>query len=898
LLAVDKVHDGTLWLVAGGAILRSTNSGNTWQGVTNGLPSNLDPTGVFLTAAAPDVVYATGALGVYKSTDAGASFVAMNTGLPTVGGNMVGVVHFAVSPVNANVLFLTTQQGGPFFQSLDGGATWLSGGPPQPGNGAAKILAHASNASIAYVVTGGPGVYRTTDTGSSWQSFGSGLTSAPVNDISADGLQADHLQLATVGGLMVSMDGGASWSAQGSLPPLLTVGARAPQVYVVTDTEVRRTLDGVTFSTFDPGLGTIVPDSLRTNPQLSFSADGTTVFLVANSRLFRANTAAPSSSSSSSGGGGSSSSSSPSSSSSGGVFNVTGTVSDTANGGGQIHIWVMANPTDVYPPVATGQIAVQAGMPVVNAAFGLNLPNGSYTLRAFRDVNGNQLPTFSENGNPMEPQSAGTPFTVGATAVSLGNITLTSSTLASGFTNLDAYVDNRPNFGTDACAGPVIIMAAYLSGTASEVSPIQVRAPRGAVVTLLDDGACQGSNTNPSGSYDYAAGDNARLFGLSYVTDSDAGDYFFYYRNILADVIYVYQDSLPLPLVTLDLNAHLTDPTGAAAATSLLPTFAWTAVPDAQIYQFTWRIIDEPASQVSVYPSTNSYTPDAMLMDGKAYEVTLVSFRLNPNGYAWDAYGYSETANKFVVDTTGQSSVTISGGITNTTGTTGRFYVMGSGCTRQGAGDPASCTTTPQASVMLDPGATSYSLTVLKAATGTPGSVYGWLETNGNFWARNVPQASRTVLNTTQNVTGADLVFTTPLPIPVLVSPVDGSRNTGDSPVFTWEDYGTAIPVFSFMVFAAPASSSAWPTLFWGLPSTTTSFDLAAPPAEKFDLVPLVTPGQQSLVDLSSIPDWRWGVGVIECDYQGANQAYQDCASAALLSFQLVYAQFMLSTGP
>ena len=71
----------------------------------------------------PDVVYAAGASGVQKSTNGGGSFVASGAGLPA-GIPTARTGALLVDPRNPAILYVGTEAAG-VFRSTDAGVSWL-----------------------------------------------------------------------------------------------------------------------------------------------------------------------------------------------------------------------------------------------------------------------------------------------------------------------------------------------------------------------------------------------------------------------------------------------------------------------------------------------------------------------------------------------------------------------------------------------------------------------------------------------------------------------------------------------------------------------------------------------------------------------------------------------------
>jgi len=283
--------DGTGTVVPGdGAIYKSIDGGATWSTIDNGIPLTpapfvfslfgtvraitVDPfscVGGTPCAGASQTLYAGGsgryrldggsivkdAANLYKSTDAGATWVPMDSGLD---GTELGVNGFPVwvsvvqieldtTDVSGNTLYAATflsgfdqLAGAPavvengVFKSVDGGVTWVhaSNGLPRldgiAGSTAESVLSlefdesdpsgqtlYASTNELDNSVLGT--VYKTTDGGLNWSFAGTGLTNRDVRDLAVDPLTGDvYAAVADPlgngdGGVFVSRDGGANWSS-------------------------------------------------------------------------------------------------------------------------------------------------------------------------------------------------------------------------------------------------------------------------------------------------------------------------------------------------------------------------------------------------------------------------------------------------------------------------------------------------------------------------------------------------------------------------------------------------------------------------------------------------------------------------------------------------------------
>jgi photosystem II stability/assembly factor-like uncharacterized protein len=198
---------GTLANIGPVDIVISTNQGNTWSalalppdastplsiaygsglvylgtstqvywstGFTGGWTPAMTPPGTFINgiaigAAAGTAYAASGVGGMYKTTDGGENWTAINTGLASLDCNCVS---FA-----AGVLYCGTNTTG-VYKSTDGGTTWTA---INTGITDLQIVSiHNSTALIALAGTQAGGVFLTVDGGTTWTAQNTGLTGFAV----------------------------------------------------------------------------------------------------------------------------------------------------------------------------------------------------------------------------------------------------------------------------------------------------------------------------------------------------------------------------------------------------------------------------------------------------------------------------------------------------------------------------------------------------------------------------------------------------------------------------------------------------------------------------------------------------------------------------------------------
>jgi len=155
----------------GSTLYKTTNGGLAWY--PNSLPSSPDI--VSMVAASDGSLYVdTSGNGVYKSTDQGTSWAAVNSGLGSLNGPPNGL---AVSASNPKVLYKSVY-GDVIYNTMDGGASWTAAGSAPVALGALAVS--ALNPSLVYLVANSriPAVYVSPDGGATWTAAGTGLETA------------------------------------------------------------------------------------------------------------------------------------------------------------------------------------------------------------------------------------------------------------------------------------------------------------------------------------------------------------------------------------------------------------------------------------------------------------------------------------------------------------------------------------------------------------------------------------------------------------------------------------------------------------------------------------------------------------------------------------------------
>ncbi len=163
--------------------------------------------------------------GVYKSTDFGATWALLGGGLPASGPTVgrIGlsasvsspgtlVAYYCDHPGNFMGLYRTTNSGASWVRMNDGALASITGGF---GWYFGQVRIDPTNASRIFVL--GVSLYRTTNTGSSWSSVG-GATHVDHHDIWIDPGNNTRVVDGDDGGVYLSTNGGSAWQKSPILP--------------------------------------------------------------------------------------------------------------------------------------------------------------------------------------------------------------------------------------------------------------------------------------------------------------------------------------------------------------------------------------------------------------------------------------------------------------------------------------------------------------------------------------------------------------------------------------------------------------------------------------------------------------------------------------------------------
>jgi photosystem II stability/assembly factor-like uncharacterized protein len=204
-IGVDPVDTGTVYL---GAIYtqvyKTTDAGASWTRVSTGLPDRVSIQKLSVNADDNNIVLAATSSGMYRTTDAGANW------------SMVGAMSYAqaaefssADPAIAYAVGMSDSVR--VMVSTDYGVTWTAPMPGYTATKVAKIIADPGDPNTSWMCTS-YGIHRSTDLGANWHNAHTGLNISSVSCISASPEDERRIYLELYQVAVYSSDcGGDTW---------------------------------------------------------------------------------------------------------------------------------------------------------------------------------------------------------------------------------------------------------------------------------------------------------------------------------------------------------------------------------------------------------------------------------------------------------------------------------------------------------------------------------------------------------------------------------------------------------------------------------------------------------------------------------------------------------------
>ncbi|HEY6193678.1 MAG TPA: FlgD immunoglobulin-like domain containing protein [Candidatus Eisenbacteria bacterium] len=214
-------------------VRRSLTNGGSFSGTTGWVAADRYNwnTPIFMSPRNPNTLLA-GSQRVYRSTNGGSSWSTLSGDLST--NPVAGVTYGTITTVaisNADTtLYLAGTDDGKVWRSQNTGATWEDISAGLPGRYVTRVVADPADAQVVYVAHTGfgqdlhdPRVFRSTDRGTHWSSINGNLPDAPVNDLVVDPALPGTLYAGTDLGVYVTRNLGQTWTPLGGYMPVQPV---------------------------------------------------------------------------------------------------------------------------------------------------------------------------------------------------------------------------------------------------------------------------------------------------------------------------------------------------------------------------------------------------------------------------------------------------------------------------------------------------------------------------------------------------------------------------------------------------------------------------------------------------------------------------------------------------
>jgi photosystem II stability/assembly factor-like uncharacterized protein len=263
---------GPLWAPGGDrGVYKTTDGGGTWKAVLS-ISENTGVSDLVMAPDDPDTLYASAyqrrrhvftlidggpESAIYKTTDAGATWTTLTTGLPKEEMGRIGLTVAPSSPATVYAVVEAANKAGGFFRSTDRGATWEKRGEyvpagPQYYN---QIFADPKDPDRVYSMD--VFLQVTDDGGKTFRNLGESSKHVDNHVIWIDPEDTSHYLVGSDGGVYESFDRGASWNFKANLPVTqfykIEVDDSKPAYRVYGGTQDNETLAGPSRTLFGHG---------------------------------------------------------------------------------------------------------------------------------------------------------------------------------------------------------------------------------------------------------------------------------------------------------------------------------------------------------------------------------------------------------------------------------------------------------------------------------------------------------------------------------------------------------------------------------------------------------------------------------------------------------------------
>ncbi len=264
---------GPLWDAGGDrGLYKSTDGGKNWKAVLT-ISKYTGVNDVIFDPRNPDVMYASSyqrmrhiytlidggpESAIYKSTDGGENWEKLTNGIPSVD---LGRIGLGISPANPDIVYAIIEAAdnkGGFFKSTDRGASWTKtsdyvSGSPQYYN---EIVVDPKDVNTIYAMD--TFLHVSTDGGKTFNNLGEKYKHVDNHAMWIDPKNTNHFLVGCDGGLYESSDRGVTWQFNANLPVTqfyrVTVDNAKPFYFVYGGTQDNLSLGGPSQTISDAGI--------------------------------------------------------------------------------------------------------------------------------------------------------------------------------------------------------------------------------------------------------------------------------------------------------------------------------------------------------------------------------------------------------------------------------------------------------------------------------------------------------------------------------------------------------------------------------------------------------------------------------------------------------------------
>ena len=216
----DPADNTHLFAATTMGVFETKNAGDSWAKRMDGMKEVLMVMTLGLDPTRPSILYAGTSGGVYKSIDQAGHWEKVNNGLvsPTIikSSRALSVTAILVDPYEADTVYASTLEG--LYKSTDAAASWVRIGQSLQDQMVFSMVLDRARKGVIYL-GGREGIHRSEDGGDTWTPLNKGLATLNVRSLAQSATDPKLFYVGTNGsGLYKSQNGGEEWE---SVPTVL-----------------------------------------------------------------------------------------------------------------------------------------------------------------------------------------------------------------------------------------------------------------------------------------------------------------------------------------------------------------------------------------------------------------------------------------------------------------------------------------------------------------------------------------------------------------------------------------------------------------------------------------------------------------------------------------------------